>query len=626
VSPARGAGMRIHLVSMPFTGLRFAPLALSQVRGTIARTHPGAVVTEHFAAIGFAEYLLEVTGGRITPDDYGQVADFGIQLGLGDWVFAGALHDDDGFRVAEMKDHAAAAGADIRAALEMRPLAAGFVSALAAEIAADRPDIVGLTTTFMQNVPSLALAKRVKELSPGTVIILGGANCDGPMGAALARNYPWVGYVVRGEAELVLPLLLDRIAAGGDGAGLDGVCWRDAAGNPVANDQEHPAVPAELIAEAGYDAWHEAFSASPVRDWVTPYLVLQGSRGCWWGAKHHCTFCGIPDATISYRARPADRLWHEMTALAARYRILDVITADNIISPEYYRDLLPRMREAGYDFRVHYEAKANVSESQIRELAAAGLVMIQFGIENFSSRVLKLMDKGLTGAAAVRVLRDAATHGVSVEWNYLYGFPGETAADYENVIGQMPALVHLQPPGGSADRIELERFSPYFENPALGFTRRRPADFYRLSCDLDEAELADLAYFFTCSPAGIGEDTAAALDKELAGWAEKFPRSFLTAAGDGGTVTVTDRREGWPRRDIVLDGWQAAAHEALRRPRDEENLGRVIAGRGAPAAAGELRPWLDRAREQGLVFRDDSPSPKYVALATGRTCPKMAAR
>jgi ribosomal peptide maturation radical SAM protein 1 len=612
----------VDLVCMPWHGLRFAPLALAQVRGTIARTHPQVQVREHFCNLGWAEYLLAASGGTITPQDYHLVAERGIHLGLGDWVFAGSLHGDDGWRDAEMRRFAVDRGADIGAAGQMRKLAAGFVETTAARIAADRPAAVGFTTTFMQNVPSLALAKAVKEQSPSTAIIFGGANCDGPMGAALHRNYPFVDYVVRGECEIVLPQLVDRILAGGDGEGLDGVCWRRG-GAPVANPQWHPAVPAELIAETSYDNWYAAFSGSPVCSWVAPYLVLQGSRGCWWGARHHCTFCGIPDATIGFRAQPAARLRSELAALAARYRILDVITADNIMDPSYYDNLLPWLQASGWDFRIHYELKANVTEKQIAQLAAAGLVMVQFGIENFSTRVLRLMKKGLTGATAVRVLRDAASWGVSVEWNYLYGFPGEQPADYTHVIQQMPALVHLQPPGGPGDRIALQRFSPFFERPELGFPDRWPAAFYSLAYDLPPAEMGDLAYYFECHDAGISGKTEDALNAALTRWAAAFPGSYLVAEPAAEAVIVHDRREGWPHRDVQFTGWRATAYEGLGRPRSARSLQRVLAGAGSPVASDELLAWLKEMERQGLVFRDDDDQPAWVALATRRALPKL---
>jgi len=55
--------------------------------------------------------------------------------------------------------------------------------------------------------------------------------------------------------------------------------------------------------------------------------------------------------------------------------------------------------------------------------------------------------------------------------------------------------VHLQPPSSTA-RIELDRFSPYFENPALGFPERTPAEPYRYVYDLSERQLQDMVYLF----------------------------------------------------------------------------------------------------------------------------------
>lgn len=614
--------MRFHLVSMPWHALGMAPLALSLVRGTLARSHPRVAVTEHFCNIRWAEYLLTATGGRVTPRHYQHVADNGIPLGLGDWVFAGALYDDPGWRDAELRRFAAECGADIGLAREMRALADDFIEAVARDIVAAAPDAVGFTTTFMQNVPSLALARRIKRKSPGTVIIFGGANCDGPMGAAVHRNHPFVDYVVRGEAEAVLPLLVDRILAGSDADGLDGVCWRRD-GAPIANPQVRPVVPPDLIPEASYDAWHEVFTASPVREYMAPYLVLEGSRGCWWGERHHCTFCGLNGSSIEFRAKPAERLWSELARLVRRYQILDIVTSDNIMSVSYFTELLPRIAEAGWDLRIHYELKANVRDGQIAQLAAAGVTMVQFGIENFSSRVLKLMDKGVDGGTAVRVLRDCQDHGVSVEWNYLYGFPGERAADYQEVIAQIPALVHLQPPvQGRGSRIGLQRFSPYFDRPELGFRDRRPAAFYENIYDLPDAEINEIAYYFDCADSGISGEVEDALNEALARWERSFPRSYLHVAADDESLVLCDRRAGWPHRTIELTGWQRAAYGgALRRPRGARSLRAWLAGEGMPVDEAELRTWLAGLREQGLVFCDDG---SWVALATSRVHAKLA--
>jgi ribosomal peptide maturation radical SAM protein 1 len=612
----RPPGTGVHLVSMPWHGLGMPSLALALVRGTMARSHPQLTVTEHFANILWAEYLQAATSGSLSPEDYDEITNSGIVFGLGDWVFAGALYQDPGWRLPELTAFADRYGYDISNAMQMRALADGFCQAMAGEIVAAEPLIVGFTTTFMQNVPSLALARRIKEKSPSTIIVFGGANCDGAMGAALHRNHPFVDYVVRGEAELVFPKLLDAIITGSTPHGIDGVCWW-LDGTSVANPQLHPAVPAGSLADISYDAWHEKFTQSVVREYVEPWIIVEGSRGCWWGEKHHCTFCGLNDATLGFRGKPADRFWAELSELVARYQILDVITSDNIMSVDYFRDLLPRIAATGWDLRVHFEMKANITEEQIQSLAAAGIVMVQFGIENFSTRVLRLMDKGIDGATAVRVLRDSVNHGVSVAWNYLYGFPGEDAADYRSVIAQLPALVHLQPPTEGCMRISLQRFSPYFERPELGFAARTPASFYAHVYDLPEQEVRDIAYYFDCPDRGISGDTENDLHRALGWWRRHFQESSLHIAHDDDRVLVIeDRRAGWPPRTIELTGWRRDAYRGLRKPSRAEKLRQRL------NEAADTDSWLAGMREQGLVFCDDG---RWVALATDQVHAKLSA-
>ena len=69
--------------------------------------------------------------------------------------------------------------------------------------------IVGFTTTFGQNVPSLVLAKLLKTAFPEIKILFGGANCDGVMGAALQRAFPMgrLRRARRGRSRVTAPRL-----------------------------------------------------------------------------------------------------------------------------------------------------------------------------------------------------------------------------------------------------------------------------------------------------------------------------------------------------------------------------------------------------------------------------------
>ena len=83
-----------------------------------------------------------------------------------------------------------------------------------AEVLAHRPQLVGFTSVFQQHVASLALARRIKAAAPATVVVLGGANCEGVMGAETVRSFAFVDAAVSGEGDLVFPELARRVLEG----------------------------------------------------------------------------------------------------------------------------------------------------------------------------------------------------------------------------------------------------------------------------------------------------------------------------------------------------------------------------------------------------------------------------
>jgi ribosomal peptide maturation radical SAM protein 1 len=298
-----------------------------------------------------------------------------------------------------------------------------------------------------------------------------------------------------------------------------------------------------------------------------------------------------------------------------RYQVLDIVMVENIMDKRYARELLPRIREAGWDLRLYYEVKANLRADQLALFRDAGVSHIQPGIESLSTRVLALMDKGLHSTQNIQVLRDCECNQLTVDWNFLYGFPGEEDTDYLTVIEQLPALVHLQPPGG-ATRIILERFSPYFERPELGFAERRPAEFYQYLYDLPASEIFDIGYQFWTPARGIEGATEEALRGRVAWWRDSYPTSSLVYVRAGDAVHIYDARAGWPERRITIGTPAlAAAYLLLMTPRTVPGLVRHLTEQEFVTDEQEVRSWLSWARSAGLVFEDGG---RIVALATDR--------
>ncbi|WBB56661.1 RiPP maturation radical SAM C-methyltransferase [Verrucosispora sp. WMMD573] len=601
--------MTICLAAMPWQSLDCPSLPIGLLKAVTVATGRPEPLTYH-GGIRWAEFLIEATDGDLGPSEYTEIAEEGLFHGLGDWVFAGVLHDDESFGIAQLRCYAEERGVDIERVVRMRAHAAAFVEAAAREIIATGPALVGFTTTFMQNAPSLATARRIKALAPQVPIVFGGGNCDGAMGAAIHANFPFVDYVVRGEGEVAFPALLDALDGRIDLAGVPGLSWRGPDGRH--DNPQGPLVPPALMPMPDYDDWFQLIAESPVGEYVEPKLVLESARGCWWGEKHHCTFCGLNGTGMQFRAKPPQTVIEELTSLVRRHQTLDAIMVDNIIDNRYFRELLPSVAALDWDLRIHYEVKSNLRPDEIAVLRQAGVTHVQPGIESLVSPVLKLMDKGVTGVRNVRTLRDCEAASLTVSWNWLYGFPTESTADYEAVLRQLPALVHLQPPA-SAARILLERFSPYFENPLLGFPTRRPAKLYEHVYALAPDRLMDMVYLFDTDPAGLSDAEAEGLHKLIEVWIDAYPSSSLRILhADDQEIVLEDRRVGWPERDHRITGSGfVAAYRELENGRTAKALAARVAGYGL--SADDVTDWLAGLAGNGLVFTEQS---QWITVAT----------
>lgn len=599
------------LVAMPWQAIESPSLPLGLLRASCVRAGLPLPSTYH-GGLRWAEFVMDSSAGSLGPEDYNDIAENGLFHGLGDWVFAGVLHHDRSFGVDQLYRYAGQRDLDIDRAKQMREYAEEFVDMAAEEILATAPDVVGFSTTFMQNVPSLAVAQRIKEIAPGVLVIFGGGNCDGEMGVALHRNYCFIDYVVSGEGEDALPALLTALRDGTPLNSVPGLCWWDGEYQRHNEPSPHP-VPPGRIPIPDFDDWFEHIESSPVREYIEPKLVVETARGCWWGQVHHCTFCGLNGSLMQFRSKSADAVVEELKYLVARHQVLDVIAVDNIIDNTYFKTVLPRIAELDWDLRIHYEVKSNLKQAEIDSLRRARIAHVQPGIESLVTSVLKIMDKGVSGFRNVRTLRDCESAGLTVSWNWLYGFPGESFADYAPIMHQIPALVHLQPPSGAA-RILLERFSPYFANPELGFPKRTSAQLYRHVYNLPEDKVSDMVYLFDTPSQGLTDEEAAQLRKLLDQWSNRYSQSYLQRSNVDGAIVLQDRRAGWPTEDIVIEEPDLVkAYNELENGRTMVSLyNRLIDADGNPNID-SLRRWGAELFERGVLFEERG---YFVTLAT----------
>lgn len=582
------------LVSMPFSSPHYPNLALGLLKPLAEQA--GAVCDVRYFSLDYLDALGAHPYASLTePPIYMAQA--------GEWVFAAAADsrldpDSAGFFTdVLLRDHPDAyRPALLLALMAARQGAADFIERCLDSVDWGRYALVGFTTSFQQTMASLALARRIKGRHPSVTIVLGGANCQDAMGLELLAQYPFIDAVCLGEGEQAFAEIVRRTRAETALDGIPGVATR---GQPAPATADRTDV--EALPYPDFDAFFAQHAASPAAAAFPPAVVFETARGCWWGAKHHCTFCGLNGASMAFRSKSQDRAYDELAYLVTRHGVADVANADNILDMAYFQKFLPRLAASPLNLLIYYEAKANLRPEQIDILARAGVRKIQAGIETLDTTLLKLMRKGSTGLQNVQTLKLAAEAGIYIEWLALCGFPGETAAEYDRIAAILPALRHLQPPAAFL-RARADRFSPYFDRPAEFGVTLEPLPAYRHIYGGDADAQARLGYHFAMRSPALDEISTYTADtaREYAHWRDHQAVSALWFEQD----TVHDRRWGWEAADEALAPAAAAllnmAWHIVPWVRVVHDLGEHGHALDQATAELERRGWL--LREAGQVL------------------------
>ena len=621
--------MDVVLITMPWDALHVPSLQLGVLQAVLDRHGFSSRVRQ--LNLTFMEHLVAASaatrGQALTVADY-RLVSTGFS-GVGDWIFAippfrtPTAEGDERF-FAHLRSRGL--GDSIPLFTWMREQAASFLEACADDVLADGPRIVGFTTAFTQNVASLVLARRLKQRAPSLHVVFGGHNCDGPMGAALHRTFPWVDVVVRGEGEAVFPEVIAALLAGRELPERPGLCVRRD-GASVAIAEAPGAMRMDDVPLPRFDAYFAQLEAASFRAELAPEvsLVYESARGCWWGAKSHCAFCGISRIDMPFRSRSAGRVYQDLIALAATYRRTEFIMVDYIMDLDYLRELAPRLRDSAIDFNIFYETKANLRRDQLVAMREAGIRRIQPGVESLSTPLLRLMRKGVTALQNLRLLKWCAELEIDVAWNLLYGLPGEPPEEFDRMARLVPLVSHLPAPA-TLGHLQLDRFSPYHDDPAsFGLEELGPRPYYELIYPVeDRATLHDLAYTFEYRHAD-GRDPeryVAGLRAAVKQWMLRPKSRTLVWSRGPGFITIVDERPGMPHARYTLDDTEAAIYLACDAGARPAQVQAALVARGLDAPdVSEITDFLVELTAAGLVYEEAG---RYLSLAIARN-PRMHA-
>ena len=478
---------RVLLINMPFSNLGWPSLGLGLLKAELAsRNIPCDVAYFNF---NFAELL--------GLEHYHWIADQFAFVQGGERLFAKHFFaenlpsDADYYRDVLLATDSELTEADNTAFHETSRWIEPFLENCMAAVDWSRYAVVGFSTTFQQTMASLCLARRIKQVHPNIRIVLGGSACEGCVGEELLRQFSEIDYVFTGEADLTFPEAVERWFS-------EGLPQKDKAGEQkrVIGSESGRLENLDELPFPDFDDYFVRLHQSPLRAEIHPLLFHETSRGCWWGQKHQCVFCGLNGNRRTFRTKSADRAVDELRHLVERYGVRRFCAADNILDLRYFESFLPMVKDTGLGLEFSYEMKTNLTRQHVEMLCDAGMASAQLGIETFSTALLHRIDKGATALQNLQTLRWLSETGMDVKWNLLYGFPGEEREEYAKMAELLPSLYHLAAPLG-VGRVRVNRFAPYFDHSErYGIVNVRPQQALRFVYPFSPDVLERLGYNF----------------------------------------------------------------------------------------------------------------------------------
>ena len=585
----------VALISMPTLSARFPSFQLALLKPTLERE---GIPVQTFSLFMYFGTQIGWRLNETLSDVYPCM--------LGEWIWTkaafGDFADNDGYFEIyrnNLEGICHKAGCTLDDLRRLRETAApAFIDFCMKSVDWSRFGVIGFSVVFQQTLASIALAKALKQRYPHIPIMMGGATFEDDIAEEIMKGCPEVDYVHCGDADETLPVVIRRLYGGQSMAGMPGMMWRNqdqvayAGRAPNLADMNKTPVPDfdeyfYARGEGGYDDCDQAQGV---------LLPIETARGCWWGVKHHCTFCGLNRAGMEFRSKRVENVIQQLDELSRRYGILDFNAIDNIIAPEYIDELFHQLGEANTDIRIHYEVRPSLSRAQLKQMRKGGLFSIQPGVESFSTHILKLMRKHTTGVRNLELIKWSTYYGINNLYNILLRFPGETLEDYRAQCDVIAKIHHFQAPWAVA-KARADRGSPMYAEPETqSVTRLVPSPCYDYLFPKDRFDLNRVSYYFEHEMGDTLQDHEydeifEAVDVWQHRW-HQHPRPYLRYRKTWTAILIEDGRNGSPRTATYSDDY-ANLYEYCADAR----------GRNDISAKFDDAEWVDAALEE-FVERD----------------------
>jgi anaerobic magnesium-protoporphyrin IX monomethyl ester cyclase len=300
-------------------------------------------------------------------------------------------------------------------------------------IRSERPDVVGLNCSTHTFLEAIAVLEKASRALPEATIVLGGYHATFAADLIL-KEYRFVDYIIKGEAEKALVQLLDCLDSGAEPEQVEGISYlKDGrmVSNPISLVQDLDSLPfpdRSLLGKVEYGYSHQGIKLT-----FGKFTTVSTSRGC----PFKCTYCSCAAFSLrKWRPRSAESVADELEMLNDQGYESCVIVDDNFThNPKRTEAICDLIRKRHIRMKFYCEGRVDSATLPLmRTMKKAGFDVIYFGAESASPHVLDWYNKHIKPEKTRAAIANAKKAGLLVVTSYIIGAPVETREDIERTI------------------------------------------------------------------------------------------------------------------------------------------------------------------------------------------------
>lgn len=290
-------------------------------------------------------------------------------------------------------------------------------------------DVVGLSITYAsQLIPSLLIAKLIKDKKPDIKIVIGGTMTVHFKNEILNDKslYQFIDYCIFYQGEDLLVKLLNELQ-------VKDKCYIE----NIVSFNKNKIWYKENNSKTNKPQGIPNFDGIDLYKFPTPNIIIPilSSKGCYWSK---CTYCSHYEGYGNvYYKFDADNVINTINLLKNKYEAEYFYFVDEALPYNLTKSIAEKLINDNLNIKWFGESRIDTGCYEIedlKELKKSGCIFLINGIESGNSQVLEDMKKGININSVETYLKNCKEVGIGNLGMFFIGFPTETYDQAEDTF------------------------------------------------------------------------------------------------------------------------------------------------------------------------------------------------